>query len=137
MTPITREMLRDYIDEALPDAELPLVEKALRERTDVQALFQQIRGEMDRGEHSIGAIWRRDRLSCPTREHLGGFLLEALDQDLQDYIAFHLKTVGCPHCQANLDDLTKRKAEAEEPVRKRRQRIVKSTAGLLKNAVGS
>ena len=137
MTPITRQMLRDYIDEALPDAELPFVEKALRDRADVQAMFKQIREELDRGEHSIGAIWRRERLSCASREQLGGYLLDALDPDLHDYIAFHLKTVGCPHCQANLDDLTKRKAEAEEPVRKRRQKIVKSTAGLLKNALGS
>lgn len=137
MTTITRQMLRDYIDEALPDAELSLVEKALRERSDVQQLFQQVRNELDRGEHSIGAIWRRERLSCPTREQLGSYLLEALDPDLSSYIAFHLQTIGCPHCQANLDDLTKRKVESEEPVRRRRQKIVKSTAGLLKNALGS
>ncbi len=137
MTAITRQMLRDYIEDALPDDELPLVEKALREQPEIQTLFRQIREELDRGEHSIGAIWRRERLSCPTRDQLGSFLLEALDPDLQDYISFHLKTIGCAQCQANLEDLNKRKAESDEPVRKRRQRIVKSTAGLLKNALGT
>ncbi|QEL14606.1 hypothetical protein [Limnoglobus roseus] len=137
MTPITREMLRDYIHDALPDHELPLVERALRDLPSVQALFNQVRQELDRGEHSIGAIWRRERLSCPTREQLGGFLLDALDPDLHEYIAFHLKTVGCPHCSANLDDLTKRQAEAEGPVKTRRQRILKSTAGVLRNATGT
>lgn len=137
MTPITREMLRDYIHDALPDHELPLVERALRDQPGVQALFNQVRQDLDRGEHSVGAIWRRERLSCPTRDHLGGYLLEALDPDLQDYITFHVKTVGCPHCTANLDDLAKKQSEAAEPVKKRRQRILKSTAGVLRNATGT
>lgn len=135
MPDITREMLRDYLNEALPDAELAAVEKALRESPKVQKLFQAVRQEVDRGEHSVGAIWQRERLSCPTREQLGGYLLQALDPDMLDYITFHLKTVGCPFCQANLDDLSKRQsADADEPVKKRRQRIVKSSAGVLRSA---
>lgn len=137
MPPITREMLRDYIHEALPDDELPLVEKALREQPAVRDLFTQVRLDLDRGEHSVGAIWRRERLSCPTRQQLGGYLLDALDPDVQDYISFHLKTIGCPHCTANLDDLRKKQAEAEEPVKRRRQRILKSTAGVLRKATGT
>ena len=27
------------------------------------------------------------------------------DGEVLDYIAFHLQTIGCPYCQANLDDL--------------------------------
>ena len=113
MPDITREMLRDYLHEALPDAELAAVEKALRESPKVQALFHAVRQEEDRGEHSVGAIWRRERLSCPTREQLGGFLLQALDPDLLDYIGFHLTVVGCPYCQANLDDLRGRMGNAK------------------------
>jgi hypothetical protein len=64
-----------------------------------------VRDELDRGEHSVGAIWRRERLSCPTREQLGQHLLGAAPPDLGDYIEFHLETVGCPYCLANLDDL--------------------------------
>jgi hypothetical protein len=137
MPEITREALRDYLNEALPDAEAAAVERALRESAAVQALFNSVRQEVDRGEHSVGAIWRRERLSCPSREQLGGFLLQALDPDLLDYIEFHLKTVGCPFCQANLEDLSKRQAGADEPVKRRRQRIVKSSAGVLRNAAGS
>jgi hypothetical protein len=133
---ITREMIRDFMNESLPDDELALVEKAIREQPAVAALYQVVRDEEDRGEHSLGAIWRRERLSCVTREQLGSYLLDALDPDLQDYITFHLKTIGCPHCQANLDDLTKKQAETSEPVKKRRQRILKSTAGVLQKVSG-
>ena len=52
--------------------------------------------ERDRGDHSIGAVWRREHLSCPTREQLGSYLLEVLDEEIQDYVRFHLETVGSP-----------------------------------------
>lgn len=133
MPEITREMLRDYLNDALPDAELTVVEKAIREQPAVQALFHQIRQDLDRGEHSLGAVWRRERLSCTTREQLGAYLLQALDADHIEYIEFHLTTVGCPFCQANLDDLKRLQAEATEPRTTRRRKIVDSSAGVLRD----
>ncbi len=136
MPEITREVLRDYLNDALPDAELTAVEKAVREQPAVQKLLQQVREEIDRGEHSVGAVWRRERLSCPTREQLGGFLLQALDPDLFDYVEFHLQTVGCPYCQANLDDLKRMQADPPGPRAARRRRIVDSSTGVLRNVTG-
>jgi hypothetical protein len=107
MSAITRQMLRDYLHDALPDAELAAVEKALRARPDLCELLAEVRDQEDRGEHTIGAIWRRERVSCPTRDQLGGFLLGAGDPDLLGYVEFHLTAIGCPYCQANLDDLKK------------------------------
>lgn len=133
---ITREMIRDYLNDALPDAELTAVEKAVRESKALQEVARSVREEIDRGEHSVGAVWRRERLSCPPREQLGGFLLQALDPDLLDYVEFHVKVVGCPYCQANLEDLARRQAEASGPVKKRRQRIIQSSAGVLKQTTG-
>jgi hypothetical protein len=136
MPEITRETLRDYLNDALPDAEMAAVEMALREQPAVQTLFHQVRQEADRGEHSIGAIWRRERLSCPTREQLGGLLLQALDPDLLEYIEFHVRTAGCAYCQANLDDLRRLQAEPTEPRTIRRRRILDSSAGLLRDVSG-
>jgi hypothetical protein len=103
--PITRQVLRDFVEDDLPDAEKAAVEKAVRRDPDLAALLKDVRDELDRGEHSVGAIWRRERLSCPTREQLGQHLLGAAAPDLGDYIDFHLETVGCPYCLANLEDL--------------------------------
>ncbi|MFM8275070.1 MAG: hypothetical protein ACKODX_22440 [Gemmata sp.] len=105
MSAITRQMLLDYLNDALPDAELAAVEKALRESAELRARYKEVIEQEDRGEHSVGAIWRRERVSCPTRDQLGGYLLGAGDGEVLDYIAFHLQTIGCPYCQANLDDL--------------------------------
>jgi hypothetical protein len=107
MPEITRQMLRDYLHDALPEAETAAVERALRGSPQLVQVLTEVRDEEDRGEHSAGAIWRRERVSCPTRDQLGGFLLGAGDPDLLEYVEFHLTAVGCPYCQANLDDLKK------------------------------
>ena len=104
---VTREMLRDYLHDALPEPELAAVERLVRASAEVRARLDAVREEEDRGEHTVGAIWRRERVSCPGRDQLGGYLLGAGDPDLHDYITFHLTAVGCPSCQANLDDLKK------------------------------
>jgi len=111
MPDITRQMLRDYLHDALPEPEMAAVEKALRGSPALRTALDEIREEDDRGEHTVGAIWRRERVSCPTRDQLGGFLLGAGDPDLLDYVQFHLDTIGCPYCQANLDDLKKLQGE--------------------------
>lgn len=111
MAAITRQMIRDYLHDALPEAEMAAVEKALRGGSkDLHEMLVEVRDEEDRGEHSVGAIWRRERVSCPTRDQLGGYLLGAGDADLLDYVQFHLETIGCPYCLANLDDLKKLQA---------------------------
>jgi hypothetical protein len=131
MTEITREHLRAYLDDALTDAETARVERALRDSDGLRGQLSMVLQERDRGEHTVGAVWRRHRLSCPTREQLGSFLLQALEPGCQDYVEFHLKTVGCPFCQANLADLQTRQAEAAPQVQKRRRRFFQSSAGLL------
>lgn len=107
MADITRQMLRDYLHDALPDPELAAVEKALRESAPLRAIYQEVIEQEDRGEHTVGAIWRRERVSCPSRDQLGSYVLGSGDPELLEYIEFHLKTIGCPYCQANLDDLKK------------------------------
>jgi hypothetical protein len=132
MTEITRDTLRAYLDDALCDAETARVEQALRDSDSLRGTLKLVLQERDRGEHSVGAVWRRHRLSCPTREQLGSFLLQALEPDYQDYVEFHLKTVACPFCQANLADLQARQQEAAAPhTQQRRRRFFQSSAGLL------
>ena len=111
MPAITRQMLRDYLHDALPEGDMAAVEKSLRASPELHGLLSEVRDEEDRGEHSVGAIWRRERVSCPARDQLGGYLLGAGDADLLDYIQFHLETIGCPYCLANLDDLKKLQGE--------------------------
>jgi hypothetical protein len=121
-----------YLDDVLSDSETAQVEQALRESEALRGQLRVIMGERDRGEHSIGAVWRRQRLTCPTREQLGSYLLRVLDDGWQDYVAFHLKTIGCAYCLANYADLQALQKEAPGPVQQRRRRFFESSAGLLR-----
>jgi hypothetical protein len=128
---ITRAQLNAYIDDTLSDRETALVEQTLRESETLRKMLRSILQERDRGEHSIGAIWRRQRLSCPTREQLGSYVLQVLDVEVQEYIEFHLKTIACPFCQANLTDLQSLQREPEPQTQQRRKRFFDSSAGYL------
>src|SRR5918911_2956436 len=112
MSEITREQLHAYLDDALTDAEMARVEQALRDSEPLRRALRQALQERDRGEHSLGAVWRRERLTCPTREQLGSYLLGVLEEAEQDYFDFHLEVIECPYCVANLADL---QAAQQEP----------------------
>jgi DNA-binding phage protein len=131
MTEITREQLAGYLDDALSDSETAHIEQALRDSEPLRSLLRAVMAERDRGEHTIGAIWRRRRLTCPTREQLGSYLLQVLDSDQQDYITFHLETICCAYCQANLADLRALQEEPVTQVQQRRRRFFESSAGLI------
>jgi hypothetical protein len=131
MAKISREQLHGYLEDSLSDTETAKVEQALRESEPLRRMLRLLMQERDRGEHSIGAIWCRERLTCLTREHLGSYLLQALDQAHQDYIDFHLRTIGCSFCLANLADLQSLHKEPAPKAKARRRRFFESSAGYL------
>src|SRR5687767_11717864 len=94
-----------YLDETLPVEEMTAVERELRASESLRARAAGLARRRDHGTHSVGEIWRRLRLSCPSRNQLGGFLLGTLDGQLARYVDFHLRTIGCRYCAANLADL--------------------------------
>jgi RNA polymerase sigma factor (sigma-70 family) len=80
-------------------------------------------------EDYLTEIWETERLSCPKRSTLGAFLLETLEPGWFDYVDFHLTTIGCHFCRANLKDLQRQKTTNEQ--RLFRKRIMESTVGFL------
>jgi hypothetical protein len=131
MSEITREKLHAYLDDALTDAETAQVEQSLRGSEPLRRTLRLVMQERDRGDHSLGAVWRRERLTCPTREQLGSYLLQVHDEAVQDYIEFHLNAVACPYCVANLADLQALQQEPVPQAKERRRRFFQSSAGYL------
>lgn len=125
MSEITREDLFAYLDDALSDAETARVERGLRESEELRESLRLVGEERDRGEHTVGAVWRRARLTCPSRDDLGAFLLGVLDPTYAEYVTFHLETVGCAYCRANVDDL-REMASGAKPA-PRGERLYRST----------
>jgi hypothetical protein len=131
MANVTRELLSAYLDDALNEQETAQIEQALRESEPLRRQLRALMLDRDRGDHSIGMVWRRERLSCPSREQLGSYLLQVLDEAQQEYIHFHLQTIGCPFCLANLADLEARQKEPTPKAEQRRRRYFESSAGYL------
>ena len=128
------ETLRAYLADTLPPGAQARVEKALRESAELRARLEDVRQNRgDAGLHTLGAIWRRSRLTCPTRQQLGSALLDALDPELSAYITFHIDVVECPFCQANLADLKAKTTQPSTATQHRRNRILKSSQHLLDN----
>src|SRR5262245_43884962 len=90
-----------FLDEALPPERMAELEAALRDDEELKTRLATAVGRRDAGVHSLGAIWRRHRLSCPPREQLGSYLLGVLDADHAEYVRFHLETIGCRLCRAS------------------------------------
>ncbi len=124
--------LAGYLDELLPNDRAAVVENALRESA---ALRQRVAGlirERDQGGHTVGEIWRRHRLSCPTRSELGAFLMGVMEAGRAEYVRFHIHEIGCRFCEANLIDLETASKQVDHDAEPRRQRFFESSAGRLK-----
>lgn len=122
--------LSAWLDEMLPVERMTELESDLRDSEDLRDRVASLIRHRDQGGHTVGEIWHRERLSCPSRSELSGFLLKTLTDEHRDYISFHLTMVGCRICLANLNDLQESAAQADgAPARRRR--FFESSAGLL------
>lgn len=125
--------LEAFLDESLPAEQMTAIEDAVRHSEELQKKLIAINGRRDAGVHSLGEIWRRHRLSCPTREQLGSYLLGVLPHNVAAYTKFHLETIGCRCCNASLDDLRAQQSAADrDAVERRRHRYFQSSAGFLR-----
>jgi hypothetical protein len=63
---------------------------------------------------------------------LGGYLLGVLPDDAADYVTFHVETVACRYCAANVEDLRAlQAANVDEDSDHRRRKYFETSAGYL------
>lgn len=130
----TDEELMAYIDERLPSDRAAEVERQLRSSSSLSERLVELLERMDRGDITIGGMWRRGRWSCPPRAVLAGFVSGRLGDGLSQYLRFHIQTVGCRICEAIVQDL--RRTDGEEEGLQRTRKIFQSSAGQLRNPQG-
>jgi len=135
-SPLARR-LEAFLEETLPVDEAADMERKLRDDPKLRAQLADVIARRDRGDHSVGAVWQRERLTCADRSTLGSYLLDVLDDDERKYLEFHLNVIGCRYCRANLEDLESRRAE-KLPIDGlsidggRRRRVYESSVGMLR-----
>jgi hypothetical protein len=137
---ITDPVLLAYLDESLSSEIMARIEDALRRDASLRERLSELISRRESGVHSIGDIWRRNRLSCPSREELGSYLLGAMMDEAAEYIRFHLEQIGCRYCAANLEDLKSvndaSQSSGANPsaraIAERRRRFFQSSVGRIK-----
>jgi RNA polymerase sigma factor (sigma-70 family) len=85
----------------------------------------------DASSSLLTEVWEEQRLTCPKRSTIGRHLLGTLDEPWKGYVEFHVKTLGCTFCKANIEDLQKQTAEAPKALE---QRVLQSTIGFFNKA---
>lgn len=130
-SPTDAELLA-FLDEMLPPERASEIEQQLRDHSQLRQRAALLARRRDQGGHSVGEVWRRQQLSCLSRSQLGSYLLGVGDPDLDDYIEFHVHTIGCRICAANLEDLQAVHSEGQAQ-QQRQQRYFESSAGLLRS----
>jgi RNA polymerase sigma-70 factor (ECF subfamily) len=81
-------------------------------------------------EGIIAQVWQEYRPSCPKRNTIGAYHLGTLEPEWKDYIGFHLHTLGCQFCLANLKDIEEQNKQKDSS--KLCLKIMESTVGFLK-----
>ena len=120
-----------FLDEQLPVERASTLEFQLRDSSDMRQRLAVLMRRRDQGGHTVGEIWRRDRLSCPTRATLGSHLLGVLAESLNQYVEFHLETIGCRLCNAVIIELEESR-QPQPANNHRRKRYFESSAGMLR-----
>jgi hypothetical protein len=128
---ISDPILLAYLDESLTSETMAELEAAIRTDEALRQRLAELISRRESGVHSVGDIWRRNRLSCPSREELGSYLLGAMLDEAADYLRFHMEVIGCRYCQANLEDL--RDTQVQPTAKERRKRIFQSSVGRIRN----
>jgi len=106
--------LTAYISEALPLARSAAIEDALRTSPHLLERLRTMLAIYDGGPISLGEIWRRRHVSCPSRSTWQAYLADQIHGELQAYLQFHLSEIGCRYCAANVADLQVNDAAAAE-----------------------
>jgi len=129
------EELLAYLEDSLPTEALADLEILLRtpDQTSLQNRLQNLINARDAGTHTIGEIWKRHHVSCPTREDLGRYILQAMSDAESKFIQLHIEVTLCEVCQSNLDDLLLATNQSNQAaIISRRTKYFQSSVGRIK-----
>tara|TARA_B110000467_G_C18194993_1_gene408376 strand:+ start:63 stop:500 length:438 start_codon:yes stop_codon:yes gene_type:complete len=124
--------LEAYLDESLDSGRAAQIEDVLASDKALLNRLAMINGRRDAGVHTLGEIWRRNQIGVPTPEVMGNFILGILPEGDTQYIQFRMDHLKCCFTLAMFNDLQLQQSENSELSQTRRERIYKTSAGLLK-----
>ncbi len=129
MAQFTDDELLAYVDERFSTDFCAVVEHSLRRNSSLCERLATLLSLRDHGDFSVGELWRQYRLSCPPRAVWAAYIEKRLGDGLSQYLQFHVETIGCRVCSANIDDLKRQDTSTE--AERRTRKFFQSSAGNL------
>ena len=81
---------------------------------------------------SIGALWIKERISCPHEDILHAFIDGSLGAEEHRYIEFHTNDVGCPYCQSAIAEFGEEsKGGTTDEIRSAMENSLRSSTSFL------
>jgi RNA polymerase sigma factor (sigma-70 family) len=99
---------------AAESMELTPVQVSRIKQAALDFLRRQVRDFDPLEDFSVRILWEENLYSCLKRSVLGSYEMGLLGTDLAGFVKFHLETVECPYCQANLEDMRAESAKLPE-----------------------
>lgn len=97
-----------------------------------QESLQSLKEEVLSLQIPLSELWFRDHISCPHGATLAGYRDSKLEADALEYVSFHVEELGCPHCQARLEQgVLEGSEDGRQTMRRSRQRVGEATSVLL------
>jgi RNA polymerase sigma factor (sigma-70 family) len=116
----------------MDEKQIALIKHRFVQRIAEQVSHTEIGSELLTDHNLLTRMWEQHRPSCPKRSTVGKFVLGTLDDAWRDYVAYHVETLGCRFCQANLADFQDQ--TADEPTTSFCHRIMQSSVGFFRTA---
>ena len=104
----SREYIHAYIDGALSPEEADAFTSMAYGDSELRGKIRTVQTEFDYHNHTVGSLWRRNQLTCPSDQEIVDYqrgALAIINPEIADYVQFHLTSIRCIYCISTAAEL--------------------------------
>lgn len=104
----SREYIHAYIDGALSPEEADAFTSMAYGDSELRGKIRTVQTEFDYHNHTVGSLWRRNQLTCPSDQDIVDYqrgALAIINPEIADYVQFHLTSIRCIYCISTAAEL--------------------------------
>ena len=97
----SREYIHAYIDGALSPEEADAFTSMAYGDSELRGKIRTVQAEFDYHNHTVGSLWRRNQLTCPSDQEIVDYQrgeLAIIYPKIADHLQFHLTSIRCIYC---------------------------------------
>ena len=97
----SREYIHAYIDGALSPEEADAFTSMAYGDSELRGKIRTVQTEFDYHNHTVGSLWRRNQLTCPSDQEIVDYQrgeLAIIYPKIADHLQFHLNSIRCIYC---------------------------------------